>query len=335
MKALPPVSIVIVSLNNERTLGECIRRIKDQDYPRNKIECLAVDGGSMDRTVALFRKFGFRVIQSPIPRNAEAQRAIGIHHATHNLIVSLDADNYLPTRSWLRQMIQPFQDDPTVIHAGTMYYAYRPGDSLFNRYVGLFGHADPIAFYVGRPDRIPRYQKKWELGTIVSDTPGYTSVDFDVNSLPTVGCNGVVYRRDILLAHTKSAPKEFLHIDVFVDAIQKGHTRFAIVKNDVIHDTAVSLPFLMKKRLAFLSHYSFTKEVHRRYLIYDPHSITSNMKLFLFCFYTVTFVKPFIDALRGYLVIRDVAWFANPLICWIYLLSYGGATIRKVVRKFV
>lgn len=334
MTTLPSVTIMIVSLNNERSLAQCLRRITQQDYPRRNIEYLAVDGGSTDGTKAIFKEFGFRVIASPIPKNAEAQRAIGVRRASHNLIVSLDADNYLPSKQWLKQMVQPFIDDPTVIHASTMHYTYRPGDSLFNRYVGLFGHADPIVFYVGRPDRIPQYQKRWTLGNIVADKPGYTLVDFDINTLPTVGCNGVVYRRDILLKYTKSNPNEFLHIDIFADAIQKGYKRFAIVKNDVIHDTAVSLPYLLKKRIAFLSQYS-PFSVKRRYFIYNPQSLDSNIKLFLYVFYTITLVKPMIDAARGFVVIPDIAWFAHPLICWIYLLSYGSATIGKVFRKHV
>lgn len=329
MKPLPPVSIVIVSLNNERSLATCLQCIKDQDYPRNKIEYLAIDGGSTDRTKAIFKKFHFRVLSSPIPQNAEAQRAVGLERASHNLIVSLDADNYLPSRLWLRQMVQPFMDDSSVIHAGTMYFGYRPSDSLFNRYVGLFGHADPIVYYVGRPDRIPRFQKRWVLGKSVSDTRQYTLVDFDIDSLPTVGCNGVVYRRDILLKYTKSTPEEFLHIDIFADAIKRGHTRFAIVKNDVIHDTAVSLSALLAKRIAFLSHYYLRSRVKRRYLIYNPHSFKSNMKLLLYCIYTVTMVRPFIDAFRGFIVIPDIAWFMHPLVCWIYLVSYAGALVKR------
>lgn len=332
MKKLPSISIVIVALNNERSLDECLRSIKDQDYPQNNIEYLAIDGGSSDQTVAIFKKFHFRVITSPIPKNAEAQRAIGLKYAAHNLIVSLDADNYLPARQWLRQMVQPFMDDPTVIHAGTMYYGYRKTDSLFNRYVGLFGNADPIVYYIGRPDRLPRYQKSWTSGKIIAERRAYTLVDFDKDTLPTVGCNGVVYRKDILLKYTHSAPKDFLHIDIFVDAIKRGYNRFAIVKNDVIHDTAISLPYLIKKRIAFLSHYYLNSSVKRRYYIYNPHSFNSTLRLLRYIIYTVTFVKPFFDAFRGFFVIPDMAWFAHPVICWIYLISYAVATVKQRMR---
>lgn len=324
----PMVTVMIVTLNNERTLRECLERIQSQNYPKDTIEYLGIDGGSTDRTKVIFKEFGFRVVQSPIPRDAEAQRGIGIKEAKHNLIVSLDADNFLPSTNWIREMVQPFMDDPTVVHAHTMYYGYRKEDSVFNRYVGLFGMADPVVFYVGRPDRLPRYTREWTLGSIVKETSAYYLLDFTQDTLPTVGCNGVVYRRDVLLKYAKSSPQEFLHIDVFADLIAAGQHRFAVVKNDMIHHTAVTIGRLIEKRLAFLDTY-YLSPIQRRYLIYDPKKTKDRIRLFLFVFYTVTGVKPLFDSVRGFLIIPDSAWFVHPLVCWIYLYTYGLAAMKK------
>lgn len=323
---------MIVTLNNERTLEECLKRIVYQDYPKKLIEYLAIDGGSTDKTKQIFKKYKFRVIDSPIKKDAEAQRGVGILKAKHNLIVSLDADNFLPTDQWFRRMVQPFMDDPSVVHANTMYYGYRRTDSIFNRYVGLFGMADPVVFYVGKPDRLTRYEKEWKLGNVVKETEQYYLVDFSKKTLPTVGCNGVVYRKDLLLKYAKSSPKDFLHIDVFADLIDAGYTRFAIVKNDMIHHTAVTISRLIEKRLAFLDTY-YLSPIERRYLIYDPRKISDRIKLGLFFIYTVTFVKPLSDSLEGFLTIPDIAWFVHPVVCWIYLYTYGLASIKKVWKK--
>src|SRR5471030_2363098 len=93
---LPAITIMIVTLNNERTLEECLKRVVTQDYPKESIEYLGIDGGSTDGTKSLFAHYGFRVIDSPIKKDAEAQRGVGLKQAKHNLIVSLDADNFLP-----------------------------------------------------------------------------------------------------------------------------------------------------------------------------------------------------------------------------------------------
>lgn len=327
----PAVTILVVTLNNERTIDTCLKAIQNQEYPKKQIEYLNIDGGSTDGTVAILTRYGFKSMRSPILHNAEAQRGVGLKRAKHNLIVSLDADNYLPHKKWLRQMVEPFMEDSKIIHAHTLHYTYRPTDTLFNRYCALFGVADPIVFYVGRPDRLPQYVKSWISGNILKKSESYSIVEFNKDTLPTVGCNGVVYRRDLLLKHAKSDPAHFLHIDVFADLLDKGYNRYAIVNNNVIHDTAVSLSALMKKRIAFLTSYYLKQSVSRRYLIYDPSKPIDRFKLMLFVFYTITWIKPLFDGIVGFMVIPDIAWFLNPIVCWMYLYAYGIASIK---RKF-
>ena len=48
--ALPSVSIVIPVYNSAWVLGECLRRIREQDYPAAKVEIILADGGSYPGT---------------------------------------------------------------------------------------------------------------------------------------------------------------------------------------------------------------------------------------------------------------------------------------------
>ena len=330
---LPTITIVIITLNNARTIKTCMESIAMQDYPKNLIQYLNIDGGSTDKTREVIKSYGFETILSPIKKNAEAQRAIGLAKAKNELIVSLDADNYLPYKSWLKKMINPFMDDSKIVHAGTLHYSYRKNDKLFNRYCALFGNLDPVVFYIGHPDRKPRYATRWTGGKILKESNNYTVVDFNKENLPTVGCNGVVYRRDILKKFAKSNPKDFMHIDVFVDLLNKGFTRFAIVNLEVIHDTAVTMRSLIQKRLHFLTSYYLNQSNKRRYLIYNPQSPKDNLKLFLFVVYTLTVIKPLADSFYGYFKIRDFAWFLHPMMCWIYLLAYGFSSAKNILNS--
>lgn len=335
---LANISIIIVTYNNERTIKKCLEAIKRQDYPRNQIEYLNIDGGSSDKTLSILKSGGFKSIKSPIKRNAEAQRAVGIKAAKHNLIVSIDADNYLPNSNWLQQMVKPFIEDPNIIHANTMHYTYLAKDSLYNRYCSLFGLLDPIVYYVGNPDRMPQFIKKWKKGKVLKETDNHYLVEFSKKNLPTVGCNGVVYRKDILLKYAKSDPSQFLHIDVFVDLIERGYNRFAIVKNDIIHDTAVDLSMLLKKRIAFLTNYYLKAGgagPKRRYYIYNPKNFKDNMRLFLFILYSITLIKPILDSFRGFLSVRDWAWFLHPFVCLVYFYAYSAATTRHLIKKII
>ncbi len=333
MITLPKISIVIVTFNNARTIETTVRYILSQSYPKHLIEYLNVDGGSTDDTLSILKKYGFTSLKSPIKKNAEAQRAIALREAKNNLIVSIDADNYLLDTDWIERMVQPFIDDPSVVHANTLHYAYKKDTTIFNRYCALFGVLDPIVYYIGRPDRLPQNRSKWRLGKKIKEEKMYFIVEHTIDTLPTVGCNGVVYKRDVLLKYAKSDPSHFLHIDVFSDLIEKGYNRFAVVKNDIFHDTAVDILSLLKKRIAFLSSYLLQGKIERRYLIYNPKKITDTVKLLLFIFYTVTFVKPLYDSIQGYKRVRDVAWFMHPLICWIFFYSYGVATLKRITTK--
>lgn len=330
---LPKITVLIVTLNNEKTLSNCLKSIQKQDYPKQLIEYLNVDGGSTDSSNVIMKKFGFKVVPSSVKRDAEAQRAIGVKLAKNKLIVSVDADNYLPSKKWLRQMIQPFSENPNLVHAGTLHYAYRRKDSLFNRYCALFGSLDPIVYYIGKPDRLSWIFSKWRLGEKIEDEGNYYLVKFSEKNLPTVGCNGVVYRKDLLLKYAKSKPGQFTHIDVFVDLIRKGYQEFAIVKNDIIHDTAYSFKNLLRKRMLFLSEYYFKQKRERRYKIYDPAKISDNLKLLLFIVYTLTIIKPLFDSFRGYLRIRDLAWFLHPFVCFVYLFAYGQASLKQLFLR--
>lgn len=333
MKSLPNITIVIVTLNNERTIETCVRYIQSQSYPKHLIEYLNVDGGSSDKTIAILKKYGFTIVKSSIKRNAEAQRAIGIKEAKNNIIVSIDADNYLLDIDWILDMVQPFIDDPTIVHANTLHYAYKKETTIFNRYCALFGVLDPIVYYVGRPDRLPQNKNTWTLGKNIKEKEGYFVVEHTNDTLPTAGCNGVVYKRDILLKYAKSDPSHFLHIDVFSDLIENGYNRFAVVKNDIFHDTAVDIVSLLRKRIAFLSSYFLQGKIQRRYLIYNPRKVTDTIKLLLFVLYTLTWIKPVYDSIRGYRRVQDVAWFIHPLICWVYLYSYGVATLKRFTKQ--
>ncbi len=44
------VSVILPVRNEEKYIGRCLDSILDQDYPKDKLEILAVDGMSEDRT---------------------------------------------------------------------------------------------------------------------------------------------------------------------------------------------------------------------------------------------------------------------------------------------
>lgn len=82
------LSVVIITLDEERNLERCLRSATWAD------EIVVVDAGSSDRTVEIARRHGARVIAQPWLGYAE-QKNLGLEQATHDWILSLDADEWL------------------------------------------------------------------------------------------------------------------------------------------------------------------------------------------------------------------------------------------------
>lgn len=87
---LPIVSVVITTKNAENFIGECLRAIKRQNYPQNKIEIIVVDNFSIDKTAKIAQKYTKHVYQKGPERSA--QRNFGFHIAKGKYLFYLDAD---------------------------------------------------------------------------------------------------------------------------------------------------------------------------------------------------------------------------------------------------
>jgi len=84
-------SMVIPARNAERTLGACLRSLREIDYPQEACEIIVVDDGSTDRTAEIARSLGAQVVTGsfrciPEIRNAGARAAQG------EIIVHMDSD---------------------------------------------------------------------------------------------------------------------------------------------------------------------------------------------------------------------------------------------------
>lgn len=98
---MPEISIVTPSFNQARFIEDCLRSVKEQNYP--SIEHIVVDGGSTDATVELLKKYSalpgwehLRWISEPDQGQSDALNK-GFRMARGNLIGWLNADDtYLP-----------------------------------------------------------------------------------------------------------------------------------------------------------------------------------------------------------------------------------------------
>jgi len=109
------ISVVVPAYNEELLLPACLRSLETQDYPGD-IEILIVDNGSTDRTAALARARGFRVVEEPRRGYANAL-ARGFLAATGDVVATTDADTVVP-RNWISRIASVYERRPDVVAVG-------------------------------------------------------------------------------------------------------------------------------------------------------------------------------------------------------------------------
>jgi len=326
----PPISVVIPTLNSSRTLEECLSSLRGQDYDQGAVEVLIVDGGSTDTTPELARKYNCRFIEGGYRDNQEARKGVGLFKSRHNLVLYIDSDNYLPNVDWIKQMVRPFLDHPEVIASQTWRYGIKEGFNPLNRYCALIGANDPLPFYLGKSEKISHFSDEWLRTPILKDEGDYFLVEFTPENLPTVGANGFVVKRDILLT-SRSSPDEFYHIDVISDLVADGRNPFAMVRNEIYHDTSSKLSTLALRRMRYFMEHSPSRSA-RRYFVFDIRQKKDVIGLLRFMIHSATVVPALVFAWQGYRRKRDWVWFLHPIVCLNFLIAYTVASSYLFAR---
>ena len=84
------ISVIVTTKNEEENIGDCLRSIKSQSYPQDRLELIVVDNNSTDDTKSIASEFTSRVYNLGPERSA--QRNFGVSKARGKYIVYLDAD---------------------------------------------------------------------------------------------------------------------------------------------------------------------------------------------------------------------------------------------------
>ncbi len=328
---LPTLSIIIVTLNVERTISKVLDTIAIQDYPRKKMEILVVDGNSTDKTLTIIKKsiLPIKVIQSTYPNDPEACRGVGLLAAKGEIVSFIDSDNYLPHSGWITKMVMPFLENPEIVGTETWRYGYRKKDGYLNRYFALLGSADPVGLYLGKADKLSYLFDKWNLfGEVLKENIDYLLVKFDPKYFPTLGSNGFFARRKMLLK-AKSDPEHYFHIDVPMDLALMGLSTYAVVKDVIIHDTATGMLTFIRKRIRYMALHYQKRAGDRRYKVFDARNPRDLLHLFLFIIFSATFIQPIYISLKGYSRKRDLAWFIHPIFSFLIMVGYVFAIAKR------
>jgi glycosyltransferase involved in cell wall biosynthesis len=327
----PLVSVLVPTLNSARTLGECLRSVIAQDWPRDRLEIVVADAGSTDGTVGIAREAGAKVVDNPL-KTGEAGKAAAAKAASGELFALIDSDNVLPDSSWLRRMIKPF-DDPAVVASEPVRYDARPGDPPLVRYFARLGMNDPFCLFVGNYDRECAVTGRWTALPAETDSrDGFFVVRLRAGTpFPTIGANGFVIRRSALSSTDVS--RYWLDVDVLRDIASKsrsGEIFVAKVETGIVHLYCASFDdFCRKQQRRVRDFLAFRTERARANAGAHPPIIPAALK---FAFYTILGFPLALQAWRGNLRSPDPeAWRFHGKACRATLKIYSAAAIRKAL----
>jgi GT2 family glycosyltransferase len=272
-------------------------------------------------------------VRKDLQNESEARRAFAVKKAKNDIVMWLESDNIFQDKNALEELVQPFINDPKIIATFSLHYAYTQHGSSLDKYCALFGTSDPVALYLNKTDRETWLTNDYTKGNIIQRNKNYDTVEFDRHSLPTVGDNGFLINRKVLLK-AQVNPDEYFHIDVFVDLLQLGFNRFGVVKSTAIeHVIGNSFLKLARRRIMYMERFDPQVLTKRRYMVYDSSSMQDKKNLILYLIYAATFIQPLIMSVRGYQKIKDPAWFFHPFVCFLFLIAYGKVNISNFVKN--
>lgn len=324
---LPAVSAIIPVLNEERRLARCLDILRAQDYPQDKLEIIVVDDGSTDTTVAVAERFGASVIVSG-QRHIERSKSLGLEQASGELVLLIDADVFLVGTDWLRRAVAPFLEQSKIAGAQSVVWQYRRAHHICNRYCELFGTNDPLVYYLTpQVMRTPLVDDHIYQPFLLQARPDYSVVRFDLTHLPTLGSQGYLGRKDLILSQTDWQPY-FFHLDHVYQLVSSGWTDFALLQLPVEHDYVDSLAGFYRKLYRNLE--LFLQFRPQRRYTYRLGSI----KFFWSLLLMMTVIHPLWQSLRGMRRRPDPAWLLHPLFCLTVPCWYAVGFVWLKCKKF-
>jgi len=90
------ISVVTVCLNSEKTIHKCLESVIQQNYPKDNIEHIIIDGGSTDNTLKIIKNNGklVKFIQSRKDKGIYDAMNNGIKKCSGDIIVILNSDDF-------------------------------------------------------------------------------------------------------------------------------------------------------------------------------------------------------------------------------------------------
>lgn len=234
---------------------------------------------------------------------SESAKAIGIRRAKGEVIGILASDNELIHKDHLSYAYDWAKKG--FFNSAFYYHSY--SDDILNRYFALIGGNDPLSYYMGKNDK-------------------RSHANYKTNLKGAIGDNGFFIRKDLI---EKTDLDNYYHID---NAIEATEGVFGLTTDYPIwHKTGGNIFSFFAKRYRYGLQHAFNK--NRRWHLVDFSQPKDIVRLIWFICVTLTVIEPLYLSIRGFLKVRDVAWFLHWPICVMTVFTYGLLIIHHCFSR--
>jgi cellulose synthase/poly-beta-1,6-N-acetylglucosamine synthase-like glycosyltransferase len=307
----PKVSIIVASYNSADTIKECLQSLLTQDYPKDHVEILVMDGASKDNTIQIAEQLGIKVISLNL--NAPAAYNYAQKIVCHPILGFVDSDAKVE-QGWLKKLVIHL-DEPMVAGVSgsietwnqTNPWAKSIGYELKSRYQRIGKYTNRIATM----NLLLKRPIIEEAGGWAENLPSQYDTDFGYR-IAKQGYK-IAYEPDAVCYHynrptLKAFYRQQLQYGKNTLKLYLKHRKLA--KGDEITDVGMNIQPLLLLSAVVLTCLGFVPQL--RLLWIGPPAIL--MGLFLYFTYSATKIsRRFHDWSAMRLVIlyfvRAVAWF--------------------------
>lgn len=300
-KELPTISIIIPTYNEEKNIEQCLSAIFNQTYLKDLLEVIIIDNYSKDQTVEIAKKYDVKIFSSKI-KDAEVSKMIGLHRATKDLFLYLDADIEVIGNRWLSKLVRPLVEDSNLVGSFPRFVP-RVSDTAIGRYLRYHPlELDPVfQFFCTEID-----------ATIVEKRKDYKICEFSPPKIPPIGI--CLYRRDILTKVIRNT-KKFMDIDVPVVLSKDSYNKFAYVPScGIYHSNIKSLKDLIQKRLRNIDEIYLPNVQTREFKYFDLKNKRDILKIVFWVFYANLLIPKLIEAVYKTFKNKDIACISEPIV---------------------
>lgn len=322
----PSISFIIPTYNAAFYIERCLKSIRAQDYPAEKIEIIIADGGSIDNTLDFARNYNCRIIHNK-KRLAEYGLQLGVQNAAGEFLVPFAADNELVGRDWAQKVVDTFLANKEISAVWGRLIS-GPADSSLNKYFELI-QSDPLSWFLNK--NLDKYKAKSRI---------YRKDCFIFRVSPKEplvwGANGIVYKSRNLKAIW--AQEGYLgDNDAFQYMIEQGNDTVAYFASAFTyhHHVATIRDWIKKWKRNYKLH--FLDKLNTRNLgwVFLPNF---KSRLILWLFYSLCPVFSGFHSLYLALRKRNIYWLYHPFVSFLQTVVYAYITIttkegRGLLRK--